>query len=192
MGRFGSCRGALRPFWVLIIVAVRRIVHCERFSGFRADVSCCTTKIHSINTIQTNRHGRICLLNLIVAEFECKHRVCACSLVVVRQIIYCQRFSDYRADVSCCITKIYLTSAIQTGRCGRICLFNLTVAEFECKYRVCECSLVVVRRIVYSECFSCYRADVSCFTNKMCLVSTIQTNRCGRICLFKLIVTKFE
>ena len=181
MGRFGSCRGALRPFWVLIIVAVRRIVHCERFSGFRADVSCCTTKIHSINAIQTNRHGRICLLNLIVAEFECKHRVCACRLVVVRQITHCQRFSDYRADVSCCTTKIYVINTIQTDRCGRICLLDLAVAEFECKCRVCACSLVVVRHIACCECFSSHRSDVSCCTTKMYLISTIQTGRCGRI-----------
>ena len=52
--------------------------------------------------------------------------------------VYFECFSGFRADVSCCTTKIYLTSAIQTGRCGRICLFNLTVAECECKYRYCE------------------------------------------------------
>ena len=71
----------------MIIVVVRHIVYCERFSGFRADESCCTTKIHLINTMQTDRCGRICLLNLIVAEFEWKCRVCACSLVVVRHCI---------------------------------------------------------------------------------------------------------
>ena len=112
----------LRPFWVVIVV-VRHIVCCQRFSGFRADVSCCTTKMHLINTIHTERCGRICLINLIVAEFEWKYRVCVCSLVVVRHIIYCERFSSYRADVSCCTTKMYLISTMQTGRCGRICFF---------------------------------------------------------------------
>ena len=29
----------------------------------------------------------------------------------------------------------------------------------------CECSFVVVRHFVYCECFSSYRADVSCCTN---------------------------
>ena len=38
--------------------------------------------------------------NLIVAKFEYKYRVCACSLVVVRHIIYFDRFRGYRADVS--------------------------------------------------------------------------------------------
>ena len=86
--------------------------------------------------------------------------------------VYFECFSGFRADVSCCPTKIYLTSAIQTGRCGRICLFNLTVAEFECKYRYCECILVVVRHILYSGRFSGYRADVSCIANNICLNST--------------------
>ena len=53
-----------------------------------------------------------------------------------------------------------------------------------CKYRVCECSLVVVRHIVCCERFSCYRADVWCFTNKLYAVSTTQTDRCGRICFY--------
>ena len=87
--------------------------------------------------------------------------------------------------MSCLTNKICLVSTTQTDRCGRSWLFNLIVAEFECKYRVCECSLVVVRHIVYCERFSGYREDISCFTNKMCLVSTIQTDRCGRICFFK-------
>ena len=77
----------------MVIVVVRRLYIIERFSGYRADVSCVTTKICLVSTIQTDRCGRICFLNLIVAKFECKYRVCVCSLVVVRHIIYFERFS---------------------------------------------------------------------------------------------------
>ena len=84
-------------------------------------------------------------------------------IVVVRHIVYCERFGSFRADVSCFANNICLNSTVQTDRCGRICLFNLTVAEFECKYRVFECILVVVRHILYSVRFSGYRADVSFF-----------------------------
>ena len=76
---------------------------------------------------------------------------------------------------------------------GAFVCFNFIVAKFECKYRVCECILVVVRHIVYCKCFSGYREDLSCFTTKICVVNTTQTNRCGRIWFFfNLIVAEFE
>ena len=95
-------------------------------------------------TMQINRCGRICFFNLVIAEFDCKYRVCACSLVVMRHIVYCERFSGYRADVPCFMTEMFLISTIQNNRCGRIYFFPLlfSVAKFECKYRVCVCSLV--------------------------------------------------
>ena len=67
---------------------------------------------------------------------------------------------------------------------GVFVFFNLIVAKFDSKYRVCAYSLVVVRHIVYCEHFSGYGADVSCFANGMGLFSTIQTNRCGSIYFF--------
>ena len=51
----------------------------------------------------------------------------------------------------------------------------------------CECSFVVVRHFVCCECFGSYRTDVSCCTNGTCLISHIQTGRCGRICFFALL-----
>ena len=76
-----------------------------------------------IRTMQINRCGRICFFNLVVAEFDCKYSVCACSLVVVRHIVYCERFSGYRTDVSCFMTEMFLISTIQNNRCGRIYFF---------------------------------------------------------------------
>ena len=52
----------------------------------------------------------------------------------VRHITYYERVRGYRADVSCCIGKKCLTGATQTGRCGRVCFFNVFVVKFECKY----------------------------------------------------------
>ena len=130
--------------------------------------------------------GAFVYLTLLLPNLNaCKYRFCECILAVVRRVVYCERCSGYRVDVSCFANKMCLFSTIQTHRCGRSWLFNLIVAEFQCKYCVCECSLVVVRHIVYCERFSGHRADVSCFTNTMCVVSTIQTDRCGRICFFK-------
>ena len=136
--------------------------------------------------------GAFVCLTLLLPNLNANIVIVRCILVVVRHILYTVRFSGYRADVSCFASNICLNSTIQTNRCGRICLFNLTVAEFECKYRVCECILVVVRHIIYSERFSSYRVDVSCFTTKICLVIIIQTGRYGRICLFNLTVAQFE
>ena len=49
-----------------------------------------------------------------------------------------------------------------------------------------------MRHIVYYERVRGYRADVSCCTAKMYLVSVIQTGRSGRICFFNVLVVKFE
>ena len=67
---------------------------------------------------------------------------------------------------------------------GAFIFFNLIVAKFEYKYRVCVCSLGVVRHIVYCERVKDYRAGVSYFVTKTRLVSTNPTDRCGRICFF--------
>ena len=69
--------------------------------------------------------------NLLVAELECTHRVCAWSVFVVRHFMYFKRFSSYRADVSCCTKGMCYLVTIYTGRCGHIFFFNLFVAEFE-------------------------------------------------------------
>ena len=86
--------------------------------------------------------------------------------------------------MSCFSTKMCLVRISLTDRCERICFFNLIVVKFECKYRVCVCSLVVVRHIVYYERFSDFKAGVSCFSTKMRLVSINSTDRCGRIYFF--------
>ena len=180
----------LRSFWVAIVV-VRHIVYCECFSGFRADVPCCTTETCSIITIQTGRCGSIFFFCYIVVELACTHRVCMCSLVVVRHNIYCECFSSYRVDFSCCSNEICLFVTVSTGRWGQLFFFNLFVAEFEWKYRVFECSFVVVRHFVCCECFSRYRADLPCCTNGICSISIVQTDRCGRICFLFLITYCF-
>ena len=41
----------------------------------------------------------------------------------VRHIVCFERFSDYRADVSCFATELRSFITIQTNRCGRICFF---------------------------------------------------------------------
>ena len=106
----------------------------ERVRGYRVDVSCRTNETHVARDIQTSRCGRICFFNVLVVKFEGKYRVCECSFVVVRHFVCCERFSSYRADVSCCTNEMGLLSDIQTGRCGRICFFPLlyTVAKVEC------------------------------------------------------------
>ena len=131
---------------------------------------CYTNEMCSFITIQTNRCGSSCLFNLVVAKFECKYPVCECSLVVVRHIVYCERFGGYRADVPWFANKICLFSTIKTVRCGRICFYlTLSLPNLNAfQYRVCVCSLGVVRHIVYCERFGGYRADVSWFTNKIC------------------------
>ena len=51
---------------------------------------------------------------------------------------------------------------------------------------------IVVRQFVYCERLGYYRADVPCCTNKICLLVTIQTGRCGRIFFFNLFVAELE
>ena len=43
-------------------------VYCERFSGYRAYVPCCTIEMCLISVIQTGRCGRIFFFNLVVVE----------------------------------------------------------------------------------------------------------------------------
>ena len=62
--------------------------------------------------------------------------------------VYFERFSGYRADVSCCTTKMYLISIIQTGRCGRICFVTLLLRNLNANMVICSCSLVVLRHCI--------------------------------------------
>ena len=111
----------------------------------------------------TDRHRRIVLINLIVVKFKHKCRVCACSLVVVRQVVDCKRFSDYKAGLSCFAIEICLVSMNPTDRYRRSFLFNLVVVKFKYKCHVCVCSLVVVRELVDYERFRDYKAGLPCF-----------------------------
>ena len=151
----------LRPFWVVIVV-VRHMYILNVLAII--EQMCRVLRLNYVHLVlfRPTDVGAFIFFNLIVVKFECKYRVCVCSLVVVRHIVHCQCFSDYRADVSCCTTKIYLINIIQTDRCGRICLLNLIVAKIECKYRVHECSLV--------RCGTLYIVNVLVVTDQMCPV----------------------
>ena len=71
----------------VVIVVVWHIAYYARFSGYRADMSCFTTKICLFITIQTNRCGRVCFsLTLLLSNLNA-YRVCACSLSVVQQVL---------------------------------------------------------------------------------------------------------
>ena len=90
--------------FLVVIVVVRHLACFERFRSYRADLSHCTNEMCLFFTIQTDRCGRVCLFDLLVAHFECECRVCVCSLVVVRHIAYCERFSDYKSGMSWFVT----------------------------------------------------------------------------------------
>ena len=162
---------------------VRHIIYCERFSGFRAYVSCFTTEMCSIITIQTGRCGCKIFLTLLLPNYNANIVFCECSFVVVRHFVCCERVRSYRTDVSCCTNDLCLIGHIQTGRCGRICFFFLSI--YCCQIWMPMSCLWVqpwpVWHIVCCERCSAYRADVLRCPIDMDVISTAQTGRCGRI-----------
>ena len=165
---------------------VRHFVYCECFSSYRADVSCCTNWICLISHIQTGRCGRICFFNVLLWNLNANIVFCEYSFVVVRHFACCERFSSYRTDVSCCTNGMCLITHIQTGRCGRICFFPLSI--YCCQIWMPMSCLWVqpwpVWHIVCCERCSGYRADVLRCPIDMGSISTTQTGRCGRIYFF--------
>ena len=111
----------------MVIVVVRHLTCFERFRSYRADLSHCTNEMCLFFTIQTDRCGRVCLFDLLVAHFECECRVCVCILVVVRHIVYCQRFSGFRADVSCCTTNFFFNNYYTDRQMWSHLIFSLIV-----------------------------------------------------------------
>ena len=143
-----------------MIVVVQHFANCERFRDYKAGLPCFAIEICLVSMNPTDRCRRIFLFNLIVAKFKHKCRVCACSLVVVRQVVDCKRFSDYKAGLSCFAIEICLFSMNPTDRYRRSFLFNLVVVKFKYKCHVCVCSLVVVRQVVNYERFRDYKAGL--------------------------------
>ena len=61
--------------------------YCERFRGFKVDLSCCAANICLTSTIHTGRCGRVCLFSFLLGNLNANMVICACNLVVMRHYI---------------------------------------------------------------------------------------------------------
>ena len=125
------------------------LYHCERFRSFKADVACCAANMCLTCAIYTGRCGRVFLLSFLSCNLNANMVICACSQSSCdAALYYCERFRSFKADVACCAANIYLTSAIHTGRCGRVYSLSFLLWNVNAKMVICACSLVVMRHYV--------------------------------------------
>ena len=98
--------------------------YCERFRGFKVDLSCCAANVCLTSTIHTGRCGRILFIEFLVRKFECKYGDLCVKSSCDAALHYCERTRTDRQDVWCLSTNIYLISVVQIGRCWRISFFE--------------------------------------------------------------------
>jgi len=72
---FPGFQAWVRPFWGGIVV--RQFVYCERFRGFKVDLSCCAANICLTSTIHTGRCGRVCLFSFLLGNLNANMVICA-------------------------------------------------------------------------------------------------------------------
>ena len=110
------------------------LYYCERFRGFKVDLSRCSTNVCLTSTIHTGRCGRILFIEFLVRKFECKYGDLCVKSSCDAALHYCERFRGFKVDLSCCDANICLTSTIHAGRCGRVLFIELLVRKFGCTY----------------------------------------------------------
>ena len=51
--------------------------YCERFRGFKVDLSCCAANICLKSIVHTGRCGRVCLLSFLLGNLNANMVICA-------------------------------------------------------------------------------------------------------------------
>ena len=51
--------------------------YCERFRGFKVDLSCCAANICLTSTVHADRCGRVCLLGFLLGNLNANMVICA-------------------------------------------------------------------------------------------------------------------
>ena len=161
------------------------LYYCERFRGFKVDLSCCAANICLTSTIHTGRCGRVCLLSFLLGNLNANIGDLCVKSSCDAALHYCKRFRGFKVDLSSCAANICLTSIVHAGRCGRVCLLSFLLGNLNanigdlCVKSSCDAVLH------YCERTRTDRQDVRCLSTNIYLISVVQIGRCWRISFFE-------